>query len=145
MSWKRKVKGPATIGECTIVECKESRCDEYLVGKCERCLDFCARYNWLGWQKVEETGIDINLWENGIENLYRLYSEDKENGWVFVKYSGRYYAFETQALILSIFFGRRCYELDCGTVFGFGIEDLERIIKLAYGKIIFKEFAKDKL
>lgn len=54
---------------CEIVESK-GRCEEYVKGKCENCLDYCASENWLGWRK-----------KNGSAVIYEMSNERKMQIW----------------------------------------------------------------
>jgi hypothetical protein len=57
---KREVR-IAKPSRCVIMEAP-GRCKGYMLGICERCLDFCAEENWKGWKSVEcewWTGIKV--------------------------------------------------------------------------------------
>jgi len=51
----------AKPSRCVIYE-TPGRCRGYLLGICERCLDYCAGENWKGWKSVDcewWTGIKV--------------------------------------------------------------------------------------
>jgi len=50
---------------CEIEECY-GRCNGYLRGVCEACLDFCAAEDWVGWRAVD----GCEWWRNN--NIYDL-------------------------------------------------------------------------
>lgn len=126
-----KLRKPRKVGECVIVECAQSRCPEYLAGDCDKCLDMCARENWLGWNKVEYTGISLKVWED-VAPFYRTYSGYRtfygRNYWVLVEQDGIYHAFDNQALAIGYALGRKVYYVDDVVVIGIKEEELEEFV-----------------
>ena len=47
--------------KCVIVEAP-GRCEGYMKGICEMCLDYCAEHDWIGWK-----AIGCEWWKKGAE------------------------------------------------------------------------------
>lgn len=47
----------AFLFDCIIYEA-EGRCSKYFTEGCLKCLDFCARHDWIGWRSLTDESID---------------------------------------------------------------------------------------
>ena len=142
----RNVKKPKLVGKCVIVECAESRCPEYFKGICERCLDICAKENWLGWDKVENTGIDLEIWKDVKKacRIFRYKNWHSGDAWIFIEQGGRYHTFESQAVMAGFVLGKKAYDVGVHMI-GLTEDEVEELLELVPRNLILANLAEEDL